>query len=94
MLSRSAQLLQATQPDEAQWLKDRQKALYQLVDGEAATDDEVALIDFFNGVAAHLGTLRTTAEKYFRAADRLVEVRAGLKARCGGLAEAIKNSVR
>ena len=93
MLAQSANRTMRTNPEHAEWMRERQAALRDLTkDVAAISPDE--LVIFFTDVKSKLSELKISPNDFFIAADRLNELRCGLPKEGGRVWEAICNSVK
>ena len=79
MLTMSANKCEKDRPEEAKWLRDRQGALRDLT-ADPENVSEMALVRFFEDVAEHVRAERMRPDDVFLAHDRLVELRATIRA--------------
>ena len=79
MLTMSANKCEKDRPEEAKWLRDCQGALRDLT-ADPARVNEMALVRFFEDVADHIRVEQLRPDDVFLAHDRLVELRATIRA--------------
>lgn len=90
LLTQSAQKCESGDPELAKWLRSGQAMLRDLT-RDLSTANADALVKFFVEVNNRRGGV--SAEGFFTATDRLVELRAGLPPNGGRVWQAIKNSI-
>ena len=79
MLTMSANKCEKERPEEAKWLRGCQGALRDLT-ADPARVNEMALVRFFEDVADHIRVEQLRPDDVFLAHDRLVELRATIRA--------------